>query len=941
MNERQYIHFLVRVLLLLIPFSLLPYNSPAQTYKSIRDTGLRAYDALKFEEAIIQFEAAEVLAQDSKDTKKIAEIDSLIDWAKDGYIDAILAARAELSVALKKAEQNAAIAHSQTLTLHAKEIPPDQNDRMLRLLEASWTELAQHQLTPSPPFQQRFSQGIYDQVGNREVFPLLLPAAYFPHEAKIISTQLSPDGQYILTSCVDSTTRIWDLNGNLLFAHQHSDLTVDIHFSPDNKSFLRVSSEAVSLMEIGGTEIAKLTEGSPFTQASFSPDGTHILTSSSEGIATIWDQQGKKKAQFPDVASPRFPPQFSADGQYVLNMNSKDQADLYHLNGHLIGSFGSGIVHRSMAGFSPDGKMFFTTSREEKKVSLWNLQGKLLATLDHNGGRHEIQFSSDGQNILSQPSDKTVQLWSQKGKKLLTINDRNSSITSFCFSPDGQSILTTSYDGTAKLWDIEKEKWVRTFGQHEELARSGGFSPDGSMIYSSYSGKSIKVYSIKGRKIADLGESSYANPKLVFTPDSRRLILQATDRLVKIWDFRPRLLVQIADNLGSIGDACFSPDGKYILSHSTYGTATVWDVRGTLLQDIEVGATVIQAVFSPDGQSFFSHSIDSMVRIWSLQGQFLGKIPLPDGRPVVKFSPDGKSVLTQIFQKNPQLWNLQGELISELTFDPEWGGNPVFSPDGRYIFRPARQKERIIQVWDIQKKRGTTKDFEASSITVSPNGKHYLLTTYSEFHLIDFESGKKELTLPNTNGRFEAIFSPDGMEILTYDKSWNHPFILHDLAGDTIATFEGQSPGVVSVTFSPDGKLILTRTNPGNVQLWNKEGKLLSDLDGLTWVELMCFSPDNQYIGTTSRGNRIHTRGNQIQLWNNKGERLASIDKHIGRIKSLHFSPDSRFFLSASYDGTAKLWPTPHTIYEWLQSPDCPIPPLTQEERIQYNLSYE
>jgi len=60
--------------------------------------------------------------------------------------------------------------------------------------------------------------------------------------------------------------------------------------------------------------------------------------------------------------------------------------------------------------------------------------------------------------------------------------------------------------------------------------------------------------------------------------------------------------------------------------------------------------------------------------------------------------------------------------------------------------------------------------------------------------------------------------------------------------------------------------------------------------------------------------------------------------QHTGEVRSAIFSPDGRLILSSSKDGTAKLWPTPRTVYEWLLSPDCPIPPLSEEERKQYNL---
>jgi WD40 repeat protein len=52
---------------------------------------------------------------------------------------------------------------------------------------------------------------------------------------------------------------------------------------------------------------------------------------------------------------------------------------------------------------------------------------------------------------------------------------------------------------------------------------------------------------------------------------------------------------------------------------------------------------------------------------------------------------------------------------------------------------------------------------------------------------------------------------------------------------------------------------------------------------------------------------------------------------HKGRVNSAVFSPDGTRILTASADGTAKVWYTPEAIYEWLKT--APIPPLSAEEK--------
>jgi WD40 repeat protein len=66
-------------------------------------------------------------------------------------------------------------------------------------------------------------------------------------------------------------------------------------------------------------------------------------------------------------------------------------------------------------------------------------------------------------------------------------------------------------------------------------------------------------------------------------------------------------------------------------------------------------------------------------------------------------------------------------------------------------------------------------------------------------------------------------------------------------------------------------------------------------------------------------------------LWDLEGNLLADFNKHKGSVNSAEFSPDGTRILTASEDGTAKIWYTPEAIYEWLKT--APIPPLTDKEK--------
>lgn len=67
-------------------------------------------------------------------------------------------------------------------------------------------------------------------------------------------------------------------------------------------------------------------------------------------------------------------------------------------------------------------------------------------------------------------------------------------------------------------------------------------------------------------------------------------------------------------------------------------------------------------------------------------------------------------------------------------------------------------------------------------------------------------------------------------------------------------------------------------------------------------VNHITFSPDGRYFASASFDKKI-------KLWNGfSGEYINTFTGHVGSVYQIAFSPDSRFLVSASKDSTAKLW---------------------------------
>lgn len=228
----------------------------------------------------------------------------------------------------------------------------------------------------------------------------------------------------------------------------------------------------------------------------------------------------------------------------------------------------------------------------------------------------------------------------------------------------------------------------------------------------------------------------------------------------------------------------------------------------------------------------------------------------------------------------------------------------TFSPDGRQLFSAA---EGIVRVWDLASGaqiRSFGKEGISSKVTFSPNGKYALIYGFSDLSLWDVDRGVRIRNLESPRNRISALtFSSNSGRIImsAEGRDEDQYLLLYDVAtGRQIKKIEGDGhlDWVNSIALSPDERYAVTGSVDLTVKLWDIEmGHTVRTLEGHSYsVDFVTFSPDGRSI--------ISLAGNNFRIWDvitGEGNSfwpdfLTYNNRHFN-IEDCIFSPEGRLLL--------------------------------------------
>ncbi len=357
-------------------------------------------------------------------------------------------------------------------------------------------------------------------------------------------------------------------------------------------------------------------------------------------------------------------------------------------------------------------------------------------------------------------------------------------------------------------------------------------------------------------------------------------------------------------------------------------------------------------------------------------GSFSSADPLPY---TASFSPDGRSILIwSDAEQHARILELEDRRVRQ-RFRGKFGVC-VFTPDGKRIVTGSHhdgdQANRLV-VWDVQSGEprwespevtGTFQSLDVSSdgdIVVSAHAQWWgdQIGRDQTVRIWDIENEELLGVIKDHADQVLAVaIAPDASTLVSASRDrtvrrWDVT------TGEELRRFEGMGTEAFAVAVSPDGKYVLAGYAPdeeSGIQdriiddpehcvavMWELEtGKEIQRFEGHRGcIKSVGFSPDGKWVVTASGGAHVGkplsdgsqkiTRDNTVRVWESSTGRPLVIQEHRSSLRSASFSSDGERLLTGGWQ-RVQLWKLPDNLSRDVDTADTnplPRPLLTSSNR--------
>ncbi|HUS67085.1 MAG TPA: protein kinase [Kofleriaceae bacterium] len=610
---------------------------------------------------------------------------------------------------------------------------------------------------------------------------------------------------------------------------------------------------------------------------------------------------------------------YSPDGSLVVTTGQDNRARLWDSSSGVMRAElpHAGPLHH--VAWSPRGDRLVTGAKEG--LAMWDAQGTQVWRVARPAAVQAVAFCAGGTRVVAATTQDEIALFdAATGRLLASLLEPAGApfppaANMLGVSRDGAMVVAGDRNGMLHLWDARSARVLAAWQAHAESVSSVELSPDGAQIVStSANEQSALVWDRASRRRLRALPHKGGIYRAEFSPDGRQIVTASSDSTAVVWspDGTPRLT--LGGHAAGVWDATWSPDGTMIATAGGEGTVQLWEEREGRLLARRVGhrGGVRRVAFHPSGRTMVSASLDGRGIIWTTEPTLRVTLLRGHGDAAVysaEFAPSGAHVLTASGDRTARVWDAAtGRELLVLRHDASLA-IARYSPDGRRI--ATGSDDGTVQVWDaLTGSRLETKKLHDGFVLDvgwdAAGGRVVSAGADGEAHVWQLDDGAPIRTFDHGGAALQwAAFHPSRPVIATSGVD-NKTRLWDADSGRELAVFEDPRQRGAGA-FDPTGQRLVSATANRTAIVWRPDtGAIDLELRGhLGTVKRPSWSADGAFIITASHDGTL-------RVWDAaRGDVLASFLMPDAWAMSAHFSPDGARVVAGRGDGLAEIWELP------------------------------
>ncbi len=695
---------------------------------------------------------------------------------------------------------------------------------------------------------------------------------------------------------------------------------------------------------------------SSINSVTYTPDGSHVLTASSDMTVRLWETAGGKEVRVlsghtGQVTSVAVDPL----GRMVFSGGADNAIRLWDLPrpDPLLELAGTEGLLRGM-GISPDGTLL-VTGGDDMILRVWTLvdNKQQFQLKGHQAEVLEIAYRADANQFASADAAGLVKLWDPlQRSEVHELGAHDGPLRFLAYHPNNQQLVTAGVDGVVRTWQLAILP-TRQLPVHAAGVSRLRFSANNQSLITS-DGQQVAIYTTADRTLARVLEGQQGEVTAINRASNDSLVASGNAAgQIRFWnlaDGEDRFAVQAGGQ--PVSDVVFHADNVRVTSSHRDGMFHLWKLPTAPVPMDGHTAGITALAFRPDGQQVASGSEDMSVRLWNPAG---GAEPLVlDGHGAVvselHYRADGQLLVSGDQAGVFKVWNpANGELaasiqahavaITGMSFHPEGTRLVTAAADGTWkewalplvAPRPlaglTEQVDRVAMNSDgtILVTGGTDKavrlfngedgqplrtlDGQADVVSaLGMDGAGQMIASGSDTGVLrfwDVADGASRLQLEGHQGPVRDVVLLDEQKgVLSAGEDgtvrrWRLPIAPRGHAGHTMPV------GVVAS--SRDGTLLLSGSADKSVRIWNRlDGAAAGVIaDHQDVVSAIAISPEKDLVVSGDQAGAVYA-------WPQaEGATASRLLGHTSRIVGLGFAAEKKQLLSGSDDGVVRWWNLP------------------------------